>query len=61
MRLMLVPQGDQNRDYWLLHCPKVHVDPRAKPQGIQFTKQEPIYRVPKSLLPEDYFFVPDRK
>ena len=56
MRLMLVPIVDQTRDYWLLHCSKMHVDPRAKPQGIH-TKQEPTYRLPKNLVPENYFYI----
>ncbi len=55
MRLTLVPNGDQSRDYWVLWCGKGHVDLRAKPVGFQFPREETIYTVPKNLLPENYF------
>lgn len=55
MRLTPVPNGDQSRDYWLVWCPKGHVDPRAKPQGFNFPRQEATYRVPKNLVPEKLF------
>jgi|SRR5271165_6067662 len=54
-RLGIVPHADQTRDYWILYCPKGHLDPRAKQQGWTPPKQEPTYRLPKTLLPEDYF------
>jgi len=55
MRLTPVPQANQSRDYWLLWCPKGHVDPRAKPQGYAGPRLEATYRVPKNLVPENYF------
>jgi hypothetical protein len=55
MRLTLVPQADQSRDYWLAWCPKQHVDPRHKPQAWVGVRQEATYRVPKNLVAENYF------
>jgi hypothetical protein len=54
-RLAIAPRYDQTREYWTLWCPKSHIDPRVKPQGFTPMKGEPTYRVPKHLVPADYF------
>ena len=58
IRLVLWNQADQERSYWLTHCPRNHVDPRAKPQGFMPAMQEQTYQIPKVLLQENYFFLP---
>ncbi|HVC90154.1 MAG TPA: hypothetical protein VND66_05980 [Acidobacteriaceae bacterium] len=58
MRLVLVPHFDQTGPFWIVYCPKGHVDHRAKTQGFQVQKQESTYHVPKELLPENYFYCP---
>ncbi len=59
MPLILVPNYDQNRNFWSVWCPKGHIDPRVKPQGPwQGAKQEAVYRIPKELVPNDRFYSP---
>ncbi len=55
MRLAIAPRYDQTKDYWILWCPKSHIDSRVKPQGFSPLKGEPTYHVPKSLVPDNYF------
>ena len=56
-RLAIAPRYDQKRDFWMLWCPMSHVDPKVIPRGWAPMKEEPLYRVPKLLIPKNYFFV----
>jgi hypothetical protein len=56
MRLILRAHVDQTSDCWLTYCPKGHVATGATKHDVWQPKQEPHYAIPKSLLPENYFF-----
>jgi hypothetical protein len=56
MRLILRNHVDQSGDHWFTHCPKGHVDPREKAQGFTPRKEDPTFKLPKSLVPDDYFY-----
>lgn len=62
MRLQLVQQPTTGRDYFLLFCPRKHVEKDAHHSGFQSgVRQEPTYRVPKDLIPDNYFSMPAPK
>ena len=56
MRLILRPHVDQTRE-WHLYCPKGHAGVGDKARPLNMPKPEPIYVIPKELVPENYFFV----
>jgi hypothetical protein len=57
MPLALSPGSTQTKEYWLLYCPRGHGQPGSRAQGLS-PVPGPSYRVPKTLFPENYFYVP---
>lgn len=57
MPLTIVPGSGQTNDSWLLYCPRGHGQP-GTPNRSLLPVPGPSYRVPKNLMPENYFYVP---
>ena len=56
MPLIPNPYASADLPDWLVYCPRGHVDAKAKPLGHWVPKQEPIYRIPKDIVPKDRFY-----
>jgi hypothetical protein len=54
--LATAPGFSQTKDYWILYCPRGHGQPGGRPEKL-LPVPGPSYRIPKSLTPEDYFYV----